>query len=209
MLSLLKKRSEASAPATRPAWHPNFRNYDKLPDIKVVRTAFFINFAAIAVAAALAIYFGFQEWQLRVLRSHAAGVERRIGTDKPASEHAVALFKKFKAEEAKINEVEAFISSRPIVSDLILHIGATLPPNMAVDSFDLRDKGLVLRLSVRGAPDAAAGYATAYLNQLKADPKITLEFLDVAMTSLTRNPVTGRLAVELTLGLNTATGKKP
>ena len=26
-----------------PAWHPNFRNYEKLPDIKVVRTAFFVN----------------------------------------------------------------------------------------------------------------------------------------------------------------------
>ena len=47
MLSLLKKKSEAAAAPTVPAWHPNFRNYEKLPDLKVVRTAFFVNGAAI------------------------------------------------------------------------------------------------------------------------------------------------------------------
>ena len=50
MLSLLKKKSDAAAPAV-PAWHPNFRDYEKLPDVKVVRTAFFINAAAIVAFA--------------------------------------------------------------------------------------------------------------------------------------------------------------
>lgn len=207
MLSLLKKKSDAAAAPTVPSWHPNFRNYEKLPDIKVVRTAFFINGAAVSVALALAIYFGFQEWQLRVLRTQIAYVEKRIKTDKPVSEQAVLLFKKFQAEETKITEIDAFIKSRPLVSELMQHLGRTLPSNMAVDAFDLRDAGLVLRLSVRGAPDVAAGYATAYLNQLKGDKVLMAEFADAAMTNLSRNMTTGRLAVELTLPLKAA-GKK-
>ncbi|MDO8539904.1 MAG: hypothetical protein Q7S40_05635 [Opitutaceae bacterium] len=209
MLSLLKKKSNAAAPPSVPAWHPNFRNYEKLPDIKVVRTAFFINIAAISVALALAIYFGFHEWQLRVVGGQVTDVEKRIRTDKPLSEQAVVLYKKFQAEEAKIAEVDGFIKSRPLVSELLRHIGETIPPNVALDTFDLRDTGLVLRLSVRGAPDAAAGHATAYLNQLKGDQKMMVLFADAAMTSLTRNPATGRLAVEMTLPLKPAGGKKP
>lgn len=200
MLSLLKRKSEAAAPAV-PPWHPNFRNYEKLPDIKVVRTAFFVNIAAISVALGLAIYLGFREWQLYVLKGQIAVAEQRIDQDKPASDQAVALFKKFQAEEAKLKEVDVFVAGSQPFSDLLLHIGQTLPPNIAIETLDLRNTGLVLRLAVRGSPDAAAGYATAYLNQLKADPKLTAQFGDAAMTSLSRNPNTGRLAVEMTLPL--------
>lgn len=205
---MLKRKSEAAAAPALPAWHPNFRNFEKLPDIKVVRTAFFINGAAVSVTLALAIYFGFQEWQVRVLRGHITDVEKRLTSDKSASEQIVGLFKKFQAEEAKVNEVNAFITSRPVVSDLILHLGRTLPADIAIDTLDLRENGLVLRLSVRGSPDSAAGLATSYLEQLKADSKLMVDFADATMTSLTRNPATGRLAVEMTLPIKAAGGKK-
>ena len=59
MLSLLKKKKKPDAAASEapqvPAWHPNFRNYQQLPDIKVVRTAFFVNGAAVFVALGLAV----------------------------------------------------------------------------------------------------------------------------------------------------------
>lgn len=205
---MLKRKSETAAAPALPAWHPNFRNFEKLPDIKVVRTAFFINGAAVSVTLALAIYFGFQEWQVRVLRGHITDVEKRLTSDKSASEQIVGLFKKFQAEEAKVNEVNAFITSRPVVSDLILHLGRTLPADIAIDTLDLRENGLVLRLSVRGSPDSAAGLATSYLEQLKADSKLMVDFADATMTSLTRNPATGRLAVEMTLPIKAAGGKK-
>src|SRR3954470_14567276 len=108
MLSLLKKKSEAAAAPAVPAWHPNFRNYEKLPDIKVVRTAFFVNGTAIALVLALSTYFGIKEWQLHGLNSQIADWQRQIDRDKKESELAIAQFKKFQAEEAKINEVDAF-----------------------------------------------------------------------------------------------------
>jgi hypothetical protein len=100
-LPFLKKKSEAASAPLVPAWHPNFRNYEKLPDIKVVRTAFFVNGAAITIALALLTYFGFQEWQLRNLQGQIADWQRQIDRDKAGSDRAVALYKKFQAEEAR------------------------------------------------------------------------------------------------------------
>src|SRR5436190_18697470 len=99
MLPFLKKKSDAAAAPLVPSWHPSFRNYEKLPDIKVVRTAFFVNGAALFLAVALAIYFGFQQWQLHVLRVQIADSQAQIDRDKPKSDKAKALFVKFSAEE--------------------------------------------------------------------------------------------------------------
>jgi hypothetical protein len=203
MLPFLKKKSNAASAPLLPAWHPNFRNFEKLPDIKVVRTAFFVNGAAIVIALVTAIYFGVQEWQLRGLNTQIADWQRQILEKKPGSDRAVVLYKKFQAEEAKITEVDAFVKSKPPVSDLIIHLGQTLPPNIAYDGMDLRENGMILRLTVRGTSDAALGYATAYLDQLKTDKKLAL-FDEAAITTSTRNASSGRVVVEMFLHLRGA-----
>src|SRR5438105_3777790 len=138
-MSLLQKKSDAPAVPELPAWHPNFRNYEKLPDIKVVRTAFFVNAAAISLALALATYAAFKEWQLHVVRAQIGDRQAQIDRDKKASDQAIALFKKFQAEEARINEVDAFLRSKPLVSALVIHLAQTMPPRIAIDSLDLRE----------------------------------------------------------------------
>lgn len=209
MLPFLKKKSEAPVAPLVPAWHPNFRNFEKLPDIKVVRTAFFVNGAAVSITLALAIYFGMQEWQLRGLSAQIADAQSQIDQNKSGSDKAVVLYKKFQTEEARIAEVEAFMKSKPIVSDVVVHLGQTVPSNIAFDGLDFRDNGLVLRLTVRGNSAAALGYATNYLEQLRADKKLSV-FDEFSITTSTRNPATGRLAVELFLRLRGPTPtKKP
>jgi len=39
-----------------PAWHPDFRVTDDLPDIKAVRTDFLINIGSVGLALALLVY---------------------------------------------------------------------------------------------------------------------------------------------------------
>jgi len=112
MLPFLKKKSDADRAPLVPSWHPNFRNFEKLPDIKVVRTAFFVNGAAVFIALAVLLYFGKQEWELRSLNAQKDEAERQIVAKKPGSERAVVLYKKFQVEEAKVNEVDTFVKSR-------------------------------------------------------------------------------------------------
>jgi hypothetical protein len=209
MLSRLKRKGDAPVAPSVPAWHPNFRNYEKLPDIKAVRTAFFVNGVAILLGISLTIYFGFIEWQLRDINKQTAAIQGEIERDKKTSEQAIALFKTFQADEARILEVDTFVKSKPVVSVIISRLGETLPANIAVDSLDFRETGLTMRLSVRGTPDVASGYATKYLEQLRADPQLAL-FDDFNFTSTpSPNPATGRMAVEFFLHLKgTPAGRK-
>lgn len=200
MLSLPKRNKNSAARLVLPAWHPNFRDYEKLPDVKVVRTAFFVNAVAIVAVLSLAIYFSVHEWQLHVIRLQVNEWQQQIDQKKRPSAEAVALFKKFQAEEVKGGEVDAFIKTRPIVSDILLRLAETLPENIAFDEFDLRANGVALRMTVRGSPEAAAGYATAYLDQLRADEHLTaFDRNKFQFTNQARDAGTNRLKVEFFL----------
>jgi hypothetical protein len=210
MLSLLKKKSDDAAAPAVSSWHPNFRNYEKLPDIKVVRTAFFVNGAAVFMALALGIFCGFREWQLAGVNAQVAEEQGKVDRDKKASGDAVKTFKEFQAEEARANEVDEFVKSKPPVSPLLQQLADTLPTNIALDNFDLRSDGLALRLSVRGDAVAASGYATDYLEKLKKDKALSIFGEFVFTSTPTRNPTSGRMAVEFMLRFKApAGGKKP
>jgi hypothetical protein len=208
MLPFLKKKSEAGAAPTVPAWHPNFRNYEKLPDIKVVRTAFFINGAAVFAAIGLLTMFGLKELKLRAVTAQVADWQRQIDRDKKSSEAAIVLFKKFQAEEAKVLEVDAFVKSKPSFADIVIHLSKTLPPNVAFDSLDLREVSMTMRIAIKGSSIAAVQTAQNYINLLKSDPEVADQFEKVEMSSTpTRNPTTGRFAVELNFTLKGAVKK--
>ena len=198
MASLIKPRAENAGPVV-PPWHPDLRLVDRLPDTKVVRTAFFVNGAAILVAVLLALWALRDEWELHVLNTQIADTQKQIDRDKLPSAQAVALFGKFKNEEARIRDVSEFVNSRPAISGVILRLAETLPPKLALASLDFGNLGLTLRGIIRGAPDQASGDASAYLDQLKADKELAKTFDEMSLTGLSRNPTTNRLTVELFL----------
>jgi len=208
MPSLLRKKSEEAAAAVTPAWHPNFRDYQKLPDVKVVRTAFFVNGGAGFLALGLAVYVATQELHLRALDTQIAEEQAKIDRAKKGSGQAVAAFKKFQAEEAVALEVDAFVKSRPAVSPVVRRLGETLPPDIAIDALDFQADGVVLRLAVRGDAVAASGRATAYLEQLKADKELAQFSEFIFAQAPERNPVSGRISVQFRLRYQAATGGK-
>jgi len=170
-----------------------------LPDTKVVRTSFLANGVAILVAAVLLLWFTYEAYQLRELNRQIDDVQRQIDRDKKPSEQAIALYKKFQAEAASVNEVDTFLKSRPIVSELLLHLGETVPAYLALDRFDVREIGASLTATVRGAPDQASGRASTYLQQLKNDKFFTSRFSEINLVSLNRDSTTGGLVLEITL----------
>jgi hypothetical protein len=111
-------------------------------------------------------------------------------------------------EEAKILEVKNFVESKLKLSDLMLHLGQTLPRNIAIDRFDLRDTGLILGATIRGASDQASSLATAYIEQLRKDETITARFDEIRQANSDRNPATGRITIEISMHLKSAPGGK-
>jgi hypothetical protein len=197
MLSLPKKKADAGPLV--PAWHPDLRIVERLPDTKVVRTAFFLNGVASLVFVTLLLWFAHDRWELHTLNNTIADTQKTISHDKGPSQQAVALWNKFKDEQAKLTIVNDFMTGRPAVSPIILRIQQTLPEKIELTSLEISEKGMTLKANVRGAPDQASGDASNYHDLLDRDPELRKLFDEVTLTSLSKNPATGRLAVEMYL----------
>ena len=206
MLPKLKKKSEITVPLM-PAWHPDFRNFERLPDIKVVRTAFYTNGIAIVGVLIVAFWLGYREYQLHDLNRQVADWQRQIDRDRKISTVAIAQFKRFQIEAARVNEVETFIKSKPLFSVILLHLAQTLPASVALDGVDFREVVFNVRGTVRGTPDLASGYASNYLQQLKFDAFFSEKFSEITLAGLNPHPQSGRLQFEIKLTLREP--KKP
>src|ERR1043165_9317360 len=135
MLSLTKK---SDAPVAAPLWHPNFRNFERLPDTKVVRTTFFVNTAAGAAAIALVLWLGYREYNLKNLGAQIAEAQAQIDVNAKANAEALRLSQIFNEEDKKIADAEAFIKTPVPPSEFILLIGQTLPKEIAIDYTEMR-----------------------------------------------------------------------
>ncbi|HUL52156.1 MAG TPA: hypothetical protein VLT83_01980 [Opitutaceae bacterium] len=207
MLSLLQRGDQSQMPVV-PAWHPNFRNLERLPDTKVVRTQFFVNFAAIAFAASLLLYFSYQEYRINNLSRQVADWQAQIDTNKRSSDQAVVLSRKFLDEERKIVELGNFLKQRLTLSQFLLQVGNTLPTELAMDTIDVRDAAVNLRGTASGSPDEASGRTSAYIEQLRQDRFFSGIFEEVTLNKLEREQPSGRLTFDIFLRFKGAVPKK-
>lgn len=198
MLSLLKRKSEAAA-SRSPAWHPDFRNADKLPDIKAVRTAFFVNIAAFVAAACAGVFVVYNEYRLSSARSQLAELQVSIDRDSKSSAEAIGLFRDFREREKRIQEIDAFLKSRPVVSPILIHLGQTLPPDVALSYFEVVGSELLLHAVVQGAPELASAKASSYLDALKGDAELAALMDSFSLVGLNPDPNTGLLKISLRL----------
>jgi hypothetical protein len=193
MLSLPQSLSKKSddQPLVAPAWHPNFRNFERLPDTKVVRTAFFVNTASIAVAAILLLWVGYRSYEFWELGRQIAGAEQQIKSNAKANAEALRHSKVFADEEKKIQEALAFTQTPFEPSNFVAALGKALPKEIAIDMVDMRpgeatNPVVVVRGSIAGTPDQAAGIANSFLDQLRAHARFAAAFDQVDVTNLTK-----------------------
>src|SRR3954462_6942091 len=140
MPSLLKKNFSKESSVIAPAWHPNFRDFAQLPDTKAVRTSFFINGVAIFGTIALLLASSYQEYTLFQTNTQVEQWQQRIQKQKPQSDQAIALYNKFKDEEKKVLELDAFLKSERLgIFDFIVHLGKIIPKNISLTAVDCKE----------------------------------------------------------------------
>jgi hypothetical protein len=201
------KKREKAAVSLLPSWHTNFRNFDRLPDVKVVRTSFFVNCAAIVITAGFLLYFGLQEYNLHTIREQISDWQRQIDDNQKPSQQAVRLYQQFQSEEKKAVEVADFVRTDFVRSDFIIALGQSLPKNIALDSIDVEESGVTLRGIVRGTYDEASGQAQAYINQLQADPSLIQKFESIKMPDIDPDAKGSQLNFEISM--KSKSGGKP
>lgn len=208
MLPLLKKPTDKPTAATVPAWHPNFRNFERLPDTKVVRTSFFINGIAVVVVLILGITLFYREYSLNTLRQQTAYWESEVTKNKQASDRAIVLFKQFQEEEKQIFALRDFMQgSKIVVSDFVLQLGESIPATIMLTGLEYRPTVILLRANVAGTADTASGETSLYLDKLRVTQPFKDLFENVKLNAIVRDPAAGLMRIEV--GLQFKTPKAP
>jgi hypothetical protein len=182
-------------------WHPNFRVVATLPDTKVIRTSFMVNAAAVALVLATAAYGVTREQELAGTRAQVNEWDTRIRASTPAYTKAVNLQKDFSAAEKRLKEIDGFVTSDFVASTFLRQLAVTLPRFCTIDSAELSGQGVKLRGSIEGPSVKATDIATAYVDQLKADPLFSSQMQSVMLNSITRDQSDTRMSFEIEMKL--------
>jgi hypothetical protein len=182
------------------AWHPNFRNRERLPDTKVVRTFFFVNVTAITVVLGLILCFWYQEYRIRVMDRQLTVWQAQIAKNKKSAAEAGALSKRFAEDEKKIRELDAFLQQRFVLTQFLVHLGKSLPANLVIDAVEIHETGITLHGSVAGSPVEAVERTTAYVELLQRDDyfKGAFETKDVR-PDVKRDQASGHVTFDLSM----------
>ncbi len=210
-MSLIKK-SEANS-VSMSHWHPNFRNFERLPDTKVVRTTFFINVTAITIAACLVVFVGYRQVRLRELNGQLQEAQLMIEKNTKENTEALRLTKIFDEEAKKMAEAANFTKRTLPPSEFIIMLGKTLPKEVQIESADLRYSGAtgdqcILRGIVAGSKEDASGSATKYIEVLRNAPLWTAKFDSVSLGALNPDPAGGFMRFEIILKFKGAPKEK-
>ncbi len=131
------------------SWHPDFRDATLLPDIKAVRSVFFINFVTLIFAVGLLGYWIFLELQIGSLKGAIASHQNEIGVHKKVNDELLRQSSEFEKWAKIINEIQGFVSVPFKPSAFLSAIGAARPPSMTLSS-------LSCNIEARKEPDKKA-----------------------------------------------------
>jgi hypothetical protein len=202
MLSL-KKKSDAQ-PEAAPLWHTNFRDFERLPDTRVVRTTFFINTAAIAVAVGMLLLLGYREYSIHNLGEQIKETNAQIDANKKQNAEALKMSKAFLDEQKKLTDAAAFMKVAMSPLEFIDLISKTLPKDISIDYADTRVSDsknplYQIRGRVAGSPDMASGITSSYVDMLRADSRLNKTFDPITLNRLDRDTTGGFMVFEISL----------
>ncbi|MCB1120071.1 MAG: hypothetical protein KJT03_00865 [Verrucomicrobiae bacterium] len=132
-ISLKKAKAKESSP-----WHQDFRNPETLPDIKVIRTQFFVNFVAIVIPLFVATMWVQKEVLLGSLRSDIAKLEEKKDAMQSSNSNAVGLSRDFVKESAKIESLDSYYYNLFPVSEYLAALSEHITDEMVLTSVDVK-----------------------------------------------------------------------
>lgn len=137
-INIKKRKQKAVA-----AWHQDFRNPDALPDIKVIRTRFFVNVVAIVVPLFVAILWVQQELSLSSIRDDIGKLEDEQAALDSSNTELVSLSRDFLKESSKVESLEKYYHNLFPLSDYLEAIAVQVPVDMVISSMDLKKSNRV------------------------------------------------------------------
>lgn len=189
-------------------WRPDFRDLAALPDLKVVRTSFVLNFLCITIATVVLGWTVFREYQALSLGMEITAAREAMADKSVRNTDLLKVNKEFSEAHRRFTEAEKFNDVRFAASELLVALSRSLPGTMDFTNVVFDGNNLILRGTIRGASETASTRVSSYLDVLRQDAFVGGLFPDVSLTSLLRNPSTQGLSFEIVLKPG-ATGAAP
>lgn len=186
------------------AWRPNFRNAEKLPDIKVVRTDFLLNLVTVSIAVILAGLVGFREYRIMSLSRANERLQENIAAGAEEDRVNVQRSSEFQRISQSSGEVAKFLNM-PVEPDVLLYqIAGAQPEEVILDSINFTPTverqgrreivkfNLVLNGTVTDAPErSATEIITTYRNAFGNLEALKDYFQSSELSGFSRNEVLG------------------
>jgi hypothetical protein len=185
---------------TQKLWRPDFREVQTLPDTKVIRTGFLLNFMAIAVTVAVVVVFAFREYELQSSSQAVSALEAEVADNSSANRGILESNKRFKQSSALMEEVVAF--DRKIVDypALVKQVALAVPEGLVFNQLEIsasdeaagKDKVAPLLLEISGRITAAGSRTpsqilTDFQEKLTAMDCVAGRELGMELTRFNRN----------------------
>ena len=187
--SVMIKRSKSQEQAPL-YWRPDFRDREQLPDIKTVRTGFFLSAVAATLAAMTLIFVGIREYKIMNLKGNIEEVQKEIDVYRVENGLIVNKNKAFRDNMLKIQEIVSFVDEKAVASDLIIDIAGALSEGMVFRKFEYKDEAARFEGTIPFGVDSD-GALNGFIDNLKAIESLNTRFKKFNQTSVVRQKATG------------------
>lgn len=106
----------------QPYWRPDYRNPSTLPDIKVVRTDFIVNFVAILLALAVGAFLLQREYRVWSIGSTVDDMKQRIRVTEPDDNISIKQSEEFRKAGRYIQDLEKFYQAPFYAHELLVSL---------------------------------------------------------------------------------------
>ena len=153
----LGKRNESRA-----QWRADFRLVDRLPDTKVIRTKFLINFCFIAILICLLLFAGYREINKIGLRQSITSLQTEVQSRSSSNRHVTELSREFRMLANKMDDIRT-LTQRPIRPTwLLVELARIRTPDVVYDTLsyehfwntELKGEAFKVRLTGKGRTTA-------------------------------------------------------
>lgn len=163
MIALKKKSSEGNSYK----WRPNFRNADSLPEVRAIRTRFFLPTIAITLAFCFSSYILFQEYRAVTINDSIEVLEGEIESYKAKHDEKVKLNSEFMAISRTMDEIVEFNKGKLVASDFLLSVSSRLLDGMYLSRVEYIPEKADISGYVRVSAEQASLLVNDYLKSLE------------------------------------------
>lgn len=191
-----KKRDKKVEVGAELNWRPDFRDRESLPDIKTVRTTFFLSAIAVTIAVMSVMHVGFYEYTIYSLGKKIEEGKAEIAARQGLHAKAIGMNNLFLEQERRIEEINTFEERQLAASDLILDSGKSLMPGMSLLSVEYIDEKAVFQGFVV-ASEETDSLLKDYMEKLRNVDSLKDRYADINQVSVERESGTDQIKFHL------------